>query len=69
MNLKLKKLRKQKKYTTQIMSEKLGISKAFYCQLENNKRTLTYKMAIRIADIFGIKPDSLFYEDFKRREG
>lgn len=50
-----------------MMSEMLGISKAFYCQLENNKRTLSYKMAIRIAAIFKMKPDTLFYDDFKER--
>lgn len=67
MNLKLKQLRHKKGYTTKMMSEMLGISKAFYCQLENNKRTLSYKMAIRIAAIFKMKPDTLFYDDFKER--
>jgi len=67
MNLKLKQLRHKKGYTTKMMSEMLGISKAFYCQLENNKRTLSYKMAIRIATIFKMKPDALFYDDFKER--
>lgn len=67
MNLKLKDLRRSKGYTTKDMAEKLKISKAFYCQLENNKRTLTYNMAIKIANIFNKKPDSIFYEDFKQR--
>lgn len=67
MNLKLKQARHKKGYTTREMSEMLGISKAFYCQLENNKRTLSYKMAIKIAEIFKVRPDTLFYEDFKER--
>lgn len=67
MNLKLKDARHKKGYTTKDMAERLSISKAFYCQLENNKRTLSYRMAIKIADIFKVKPDSLFYEDFKER--
>lgn len=67
MNLKLKELRHSKGYTTKDMSEKLGISKPFYCQLENNKRTLTYARAIKIANVFNKKPDSIFYEDFKQR--
>lgn len=67
MNLKLKELRHKKGYTTKDMAEKLGISKAFYCQLENSKRTLTYKMAIKMANVFKTKPDNIFYEDFKKR--
>lgn len=67
MNLKLKQIRHKKGYTTKDMADKLEISKAFYCQLENNKRTLTYKMALKIAKIFNTKPDNLFYEDFKQR--
>jgi len=67
MNLKLKQLRQAKGYTTKDMAEKLEISKAFYCQLENNKRNLSYIMAIKIANIFNKKPDTIFYEDFKQR--
>lgn len=46
------------------MSEKLGISKPFYCQLENRTRRLSYTMAIKIAAIFKLKPDSVFYNDY-----
>lgn len=67
MNLKLKQLRHAKGYTTKDMALKLGISKPFYCQLENDKRTLSYIMAIKIAKVFNKKPDSIFYEDFKQR--
>ena len=67
MNVKLKQLRHKNGYTTKDMAEKLGISKPFYCQLENNKRTLSYTMAIKIAQIFKKKPDAIFYEDFKQR--
>lgn len=49
------------------MAEKLGISKPFYSQIENNKRSLSYKMAVKIADILKTKPDRLFYDDFKER--
>lgn len=63
MYTKLKEMRKKAKYTTQQMSEKLGISKPFYCQLENQTRRLSYDMAVNISAIFKIKPDKLFYED------
>ena len=65
MYLKLKELRKQKKYTTNDMAEKLGISKPFYCQIENQKRRLSYEMAVKIAAIFKKKPYAIFYENYK----
>ena len=67
MNLKLKQARQKKGYTTTYMAEHLGISKPFYSQLENDKRTLSYKMAIKIADVLNTKPDKLFYDYFKER--
>lgn len=33
------------------MAEQLGISKPFYSQIENDRRSLSYKMAVKIADI------------------
>lgn len=71
MFTKLKEKRYAKKYTNRVMAEKLGISKAFYCQIENGSRKLSYEMAVKIADIFNCKPDNLFYSDFiqeKRKE-
>ncbi len=49
--------------TAKEVAEKVGISKAFYCQIENRKRRLSYITAIKIADVFGVKPDYLFYDD------
>lgn len=46
------------------MSEVLGISKAFYSQIENGNRRLSYDMAVKIANIFKTKPDKLFYEEY-----
>ncbi|HIS90654.1 MAG TPA: helix-turn-helix transcriptional regulator [Candidatus Faecisoma merdavium] len=67
MNLKLKEARIKKGYTAKYMAEQLNISKPFYSQLENDRRTLSYIMAIKIADILKTKPDKLFYDDFKER--
>lgn len=60
----LKELRYSKKLTNKDMAERLGISKPFYCQIENGTRRLSYDMAFRIAEIFGKKPDKLFYNDY-----
>ena len=60
---KLRELRLANKYTVQNMADMIGISKSFYSQLENCKRRLLYDMAIRIAAVFKMKPDELFYKD------
>lgn len=64
----LKSIRKEKNITSKQMAEKLRISKAFYCQLENRTRRLSYDMAIRISNIFNMKPDEIFYNHFKQQK-
>lgn len=61
----LRNLRVKNKYTCKDMADKLNISKPFYWQLENNKRRLSYEMAIRIASVFDTTPDKIFYKEFK----
>ncbi len=61
---KLKDLRIQKKIKIKEMAAILKISEPFYSQIENNKRTLTYKLAKQIATILKVKPDDLFYDEF-----
>lgn len=63
---KLKETRIKHKLTHQTMADTLKISKAFYWQIENNKRRLSYDMAVRIATIFKMTPDQIFYEEYKK---
>ena len=63
----LKKMRKSHNYSHKDMAEKLGISKTFYWQIENEKRRLSYNMAIKIAEIFKTTPDKIFYNEFKNK--
>lgn len=63
MYSKLKKLRIDNKMTTREVALKVGISKPFYCQLENCKRRLSYETAVKISSVFGVKPDNLFYDE------
>ena len=65
---KLKNIRKNNKLTCQDIADRLNISKCFYWQIENDKRKLSYEMAIKIAKIFNKKPDDIFYEDYKSLE-
>jgi len=58
-------LRKKNHYTCQYMSERLHISKPFYWQIENGKRRLSYSMAVKIAAVFNMKPDEIFYASYK----
>ena len=60
--IKLKKMREKKHLSYEDMAQKLSISKCFYWQLENKKRRLYYDMARKIASIFHLKPDDLFFE-------
>lgn len=59
---KLKKLRKLHNLTIKQMANLIGVSTAYYWQLENKKRNLYYKTAIKIARVFNLKPDDIFYE-------
>ena len=62
---KLESLRKAYNLTYKEMAAKLNMSKAYYWQIENGNRNLYYKVAIKIADVFKLKPDDLFYDDLK----
>ena len=65
---KLAELRKKNGMSLQNMADKLNISKTFYWQLEHGQRRLSYDRAFKIAQIFGLKPDDIFYDEFKLKE-
>ena len=54
--------RKRRNLSYEDMSKMLGLSKTYYWQIENKKRRLFYDLAVKIAEIFQLKPDDLFYE-------
>jgi len=60
---KLKELRKKNNYTNQDMAEKIRMCKAYYWQIENGNRNLYYDLAKKIANVFGLKPDDIFYHE------
>ena len=61
---KLQLIRNNKNISYKNMSEMIGVSKTYYWQIENGKRRLTYEFAKKIASIFNLKPDDIFYEEF-----
>ena len=60
---KLKEHREKNNLTYQDMADKLGICKAYYWQIENGNRNLYYELAKKIAAIFNLKPDDIFYNE------
>ena len=59
MQKKYKKLyleRKRMNLSYDDMSRMLGLSKSYYWQIENKKRRLFYDLAVKIAEIFQLKP-------------
>lgn len=62
-HLKLEEIRIKHNYSHFDMASMLGISKSYYWQLENGNRNLYYHVAKKIAKIFDLKPDDLFFDD------
>lgn len=58
---KLKKIRSKNNITIKEMANLVGISYTYYWQIENKERNLYYHLAIKIAKIFNLKPDDIFY--------
>lgn len=58
---KLTELRKNNNITIKEMAKLVGISYTYYWQIENKERNLYYHLAIKIAKIFKLKPDDIFY--------
>lgn len=61
---KLQLIRNNKNISYKNMAEMLGVSKTYYWQIENGKRRITYEFAKKIASIFNLKPDDIFYKEF-----
>lgn len=60
---KLKEIRNINNISCGQMAKILEISKTYYWQIEKGNRRLYYELAKKIADIFNLKPDDIFYED------
>lgn len=58
---KLIALRKKYGYSQYDMASLLKISQSYYSQIENGQKNLYYDVAVRIAKIFNLKPDEVFY--------
>ncbi len=59
----LKELREKQGLRYEDMAKLLGISKSYYWQIEHKNRRLHYDMAKKIANVFHLKPDDIFFKD------
>ena len=66
---RLRAFREQARLTQREMADKLGISESYYCQLENEKRRMSLRMALDIAAILKKTPNDIFLpDDFAKRQ-
>jgi len=63
MKTKFKALRKEQNLSLEEVARRVGISKVYLWQIENDKRRLNYSLAIKLAEVFSMKPDQIFYND------
>ncbi len=61
----LKKIREEYQISAKEVAEQVGISKSYYSMIENDKRGLSYINALKIAAVFDMKPDDIFYEEVR----
>jgi len=61
-------IRKEKGFTQAELAKNLDISKQYMWHIENGTKRLSYKMAFRISEVLGVKPDDIFLEDFKSKD-
>ena len=58
---KFKELRQHRGKTQEILATDLGITKDYVNMIENGRRTPGFALAKRIADLFGVTIDELFF--------
>lgn len=56
----LQHLRSQLGLTQEAVAKQLGISRCFYTQLENGRRTPSLGVAARMASFYGVNIDDIF---------
>lgn len=60
--VKLKSLRESNGMTYQQVANEAGLTKEHYWMIENGKRNLSYKNAVKIASVFNKEPDDIFLQ-------
>lgn len=64
---KLEKFRRKHNITQKELGKRLNVSKQYIWDIEDGRRTLSYKTAFNIARVLGERPDVIFLDDFKNK--
>lgn len=64
----LKSLIKDNNYTFKNISNLIGYQDDYVKKIIDNKKALTYEDAVKISSIFHMKPDDIFYTEYKSKE-
>lgn len=63
MRLTIEQERESKRWTQEYVAQQVGISRAAYSFIENNKRKPSYEVLVKLLDLFGYDdPRELFAE-------
>lgn len=62
MREELVRLRKQLGLVQEIVADQLGISRSFYGHIETGARNPTYFQAKKLAELFGVRVEDIFFE-------
>lgn len=65
---RLQVVRTKKKYTLKKLGRRLGITKQYVWDIEDGRKTLSYKMAFKMSKILESTPDEIFLKDYKRKQ-
>ncbi|RXJ13377.1 XRE family transcriptional regulator [Bacillus albus] len=57
---KMAKLRKERLMSQEMLAAKVGLSRTYISEIENNKKQPNVKLAIKIAGILGTDVESIF---------
>jgi putative transcriptional regulator len=66
MKNKLKVYRAQHDLTQEQLADKLGVSRQTVIAIESNKYLPSLPLAFRLAALFGVKIEELFFEDDRK---
>ena len=56
----IRRIRKEKRLTAEVVAKRMGISRPFYTQLEGGTRRMALRYLFGIAAALDVKPKSLF---------
>lgn len=57
--LQLKQIRLKNKWTQQYVADKIGITKSAYSNIENQNRSPSLKVALKLQNLFGLSIEKL----------